>query len=151
MTAAPSSHVILRQRDFVEVAFLLRTKNPNNGSQGWSRNASFAKARARKTQRERTRAHVLAARPLPPLPVVVTVTRCAPSRGLDPHDGLGAALKGCIDGVGDALGLKDDRDPRVTWRLAQERAPKGHYGVKIRIEAAEDVRSDSQGDACIIQ
>lgn len=124
-----------RQATWVEVAFPLKTTNPNNGSQGWSRNAAFAKARTRKAQRSTAWARVLSASPLPELPVTVTVTRIAPSAGLDPHDGLGAALKGCIDGTADALGLRSDRDPRVTWQLAQERGPQGYYGVRIRIEA----------------
>lgn len=128
------NRVILRRADSVEVAFALRTKNPNNGAMGHSRLASILKSKERKAQREATHAQVLAARPLPALPVVVTVRRLAPSQGLDPHDGLGAAMKGVIDGVADALGLKSDRDPRVTWRLDQERGARGYYGVVVRIE-----------------
>ena len=102
----------------------LRTTNPNNGSQGWSRNAAFAKARARKGQRSMAWAATRKTLgPAPTLPVVVTVCRVAPSQGLDPHDGLGAALKGCIDGIADGLGLKNDRDPRVQWVLEQRRGP----------------------------
>jgi hypothetical protein len=130
------NRVVLRQRGTVEVAFALHTKNPNNGAMGHSRLASILKSKERKAQREVAHAHVLSARPLPDLPVVITVRRLAPSQGLDPHDGLGAALKGVIDGTADALGLKNDRDPRVTWRLEQERGPRNYYGVVIRIEAA---------------
>jgi hypothetical protein len=130
--------IVRRQRDWVEVTLAIKTTNPNNGSQGWSRNAAFAKARQRKAQRTATALRVFAAGPLPELPVVVTVTRIAPSQGLDPHDGLGAALKGAIDGVADALGLKSDRDQRVTWRLGQERGQVGRYGVRIRVEARGD-------------
>ncbi len=68
--------------------------------------------------------------------IVVTLTRVAPSGGLDPHDGLGAALKGIIDGVADGLGLKNDRDPRVVWSLAQRRGPAGVYAVEVEIRAA---------------
>lgn len=120
----------------VTVSFPMRTTNPNNGSRGWSRNAAFASARRRKAEREAARVHVLVVRPLPPFPVVVTVTRVAPSSGLDPHDGLGAALKGVIDGVADALGLRNDRDPRVRWVLDQRRGAPGVYGVEVRIEGA---------------
>lgn len=137
--------VVRRQGSWVEVQFALKTTNPNNGSQGWSRNASFAKARTRKAQRTATSLRVFAAGPLPVLPVVVTVTRIAPSDGLDPHDGLGAALKGVIDGAADALGLKSDRDPRVTWRLEQERGPQKYYGVRIRIEAAQQAPGRATG------
>lgn len=95
----------------------LRTPNPLNGTHGhWAR-----KAKLRKLHRATLTAHTLAARP-PALPLVVTVTRVAPSSGLDPHDGLGAALKGAIDGIADALGV-DDRDERVSWRLTQRRGP----------------------------
>jgi hypothetical protein len=70
--------------------------------------------------------------------VVVTLTRLAPSRGLD-DDNLAASLKAVRDGVADALGLAEDRDPRVTWRYAQANGravlglPSG-YGVRIEIE-----------------
>jgi hypothetical protein len=129
--------VRIRHRGAVEVAFALRTRNPNNGAMGHSRIAAILKSKERRQQREATMLQVLSLSPLPDLPVIVTVTRLAPSGGLDPHDGLGAALKGVIDGTADALGLKNDRDPRVTWQLAQERGPRGYYGVRVRIEARQ--------------
>ena len=101
----------------------LRTPNPLNGTHGhWSK-----KAKIRKAHRFAATLRTLAARP-PELPLVVTITRVAPSRGLDPHDGLGASLKGVIDGIADALGV-DDRDPRVIWRLQQRRGP---WAVEVR-------------------
>lgn len=124
------------------IAFTLaiKTTNPNNSSQGFSRNATFAKARRRKVQREAMfyamRCEVLSA-PRMEFPLTVTVTRVAPSAGLDPHDGLGASLKGCIDGIADGLGLKNDRDSRVTWVLAQRRGPAGFYAVDVAIVARE--------------
>ncbi len=120
------------------IAFTLaiKTTNPNNNSQGFSRTATFAKARRRKAQRKAAWAKTLSAVGLTPkFPVTVTVCRVAPSGGLDPHDGLGAALKGCIDGIADGLGLKNDRDPRVTWMLDQRRGPPKVYAVEVRIEA----------------
>jgi hypothetical protein len=125
----------------VTVAFPLRTSNPNNGATGNTRLAGILRAKARKAQRQTTRLHVLSAGPLPPLPVRVTITRIAPSKGLDPHDGLGAALKAVIDGTADALGLDDDRDPRVSWVLEQRRGPRGAYGVEVRIEPVEQAPS----------
>jgi len=110
----------------------IRTRNPCNGSQGVTRGAMFARQRERTRQRNIVRSVVRCSGPYV-LPVVVTVTRVAPSRGLDPHDGLGAALKGIIDGVADGLGLSDDRDSRVAWRLEQRR---GQYAVEVRIESA---------------
>ncbi len=116
----------------------MKTTNPNNGSQGFSRNASFAKARRRKAQRQAAWAKTVRALGLEPvLPVVVTVCRVAPSGGLDPHDALGPALKGIIDGIADGLGLKNDRDPRVTWVLAQRRGEAGLYAVEVRVRFRE--------------
>lgn len=115
------------------VTYAIKTANPNNQGQGMSRGATFAKARRRKLERLAACFHVMSLRPLPPLPVVVTITRIAPSSGLDPHDGLGAAMKGTIDGVADALGLRSDRDPRVTWRLDQARGKPREYAVRVEI------------------
>lgn len=66
-------------------------------------------------------------------PLEVTLTRIAP-RALD-DDNLASSQKHVRDGVADALGI-DDRDPRVTWSYAQERA-KG-YAVRIEIRRRED-------------
>ncbi len=124
----------------VSLTLPVKTTNPANGSQGWSKDASYAKARRRRGERATARIAVAAlvggSGPFAPAlagvtRLTVTLTRLAPSDGLDPHDGLGAALKGTIDGVADALGLKNDRDARVTWVLAQERAKT--YGVRIEI------------------
>lgn len=113
----------------------VKTTNPNNGSIGNSRVAGLVRARIRKTQRQLAWAKVMSALGLAPrLPAEVTVTRVAPSTGLDPHDGLGAALKATIDGIADALGLKSDRDPRVTWHLAQRRGEPGEYAVEVAIK-----------------
>lgn len=59
---------------------------------------------------------------------VVTVIRVAP-RKLDSHDNLRSALKGVVDGVADALGVKDD-DPTIKWSYEQE---KGKPAVKIEL------------------
>jgi hypothetical protein len=108
-----------------EVTLPLRCPNPLNGSHGhWSK-----KAKMRKEHRWaagtvcRPRLRYLSG------DLTVAITRIAPSRGLDPHDGLGASLKGVIDGIADALGC-DDRHPRVTWELRQERGP---WGVRIEV------------------
>ncbi len=119
----------------ISLTIPIKTTNPNNGSQGMSRGAAMSKARRRKVQRFAAKMHCSGAFTVypgrPPLPADVTVTRLAPSNGLDPHDGLGAALKGVIDGVADALGLANDRDERVTWVLEQERSKT--YGVRVEI------------------
>jgi hypothetical protein len=64
--------------------------------------------------------------------LLVTVTRVAP-RELDSHDNLRTALKPVVDGVADALRLKNDKDPRVTWRYAQRRGKVRQYAVEIEI------------------
>lgn len=89
--------------------------------------------RARRAKMQRwTVAAKLHGEKLPKLPVVVTLTRLAP-RELD-TDNLAGAMKAIRDGVADAYGLKSDRDARVTWRYAQERADQWHAGVRIAIQ-----------------
>jgi hypothetical protein len=69
-------------------------------------------------------------RPAPPL--VVTLTRIAPSNGIDAGDNLPSSLKGCRDQVAAWLGV-DDANPIVQYRYAQER---GAWGVRIELEPA---------------
>lgn len=64
------------------------------------------------------------------LPLVVVLTRVSP-RELD-TDNLSGALKGCRDGIADGLGLRDDRDPRVTWHVRQR---KGKAAVEVIVRA----------------
>lgn len=113
----------------------IRTTNPNNGATGNSRLAGILKAKERRKQRTAVANMLLCnGRGIrPALPAVATLTRIAPSNGLDPHDGLPPALKGCVDGVADWLGLTNDRDPRVTWQYGQRRGRKGEYAVEIAI------------------
>jgi len=66
-----------------------------------------------------------------PLPCMVTFTRMAPGRGLDPEENLPGSCKAIKDEVAAILGA-DDRDPRVTWRYQQER---GDWGVWVHIVA----------------
>ena len=65
-----------------------------------------------------------------PGPWSVTLTRVAPSAGLDAHDNLSASFKAIVDELARWLGV-DDRNPRVRWQYAQERGP---WAVRIRIE-----------------
>lgn len=69
----------------------------------------------------------------PAVPCFVRVTRCAP-RPLDPHDNLRTACKAVIDEVARLLGV-DDRDPRVTWDVQQDKASASI--VHIEVEWAE--------------
>ena len=72
----------------------------------------------------------LGARPRPPLPTVVTLTRIAP-RPLD-GDNLAGAFKAMRDAVAEWLGV-DDADPRVTWAYAQRREGVKRYAVEVCI------------------
>jgi hypothetical protein len=70
-------------------------------------------------------------RPFVGVPVTVTLTRIAPSSGLDAHDGLPSSMKFVVDALAELLGEKNDRDPRYAWRYGQERGP---YGVRVEID-----------------
>lgn len=110
----------------------LRTESEANTRGHWSKKASRASdQRSLVAALMRTRL-----RPLPTLPVEVTLKRYAPSAGLD-DDNLRAALKATRDGVTDALGLPDDRDPRVTWRYQQVRGP---WGVTLLFRSWDPTR-----------
>ena len=111
-----------------------KTENSNNGSQGFSRAATFAKARRRKAIRTQaaTLTKLYAVRHVP-LPIVIRVCRVAPSKGLDKWDGLPSSQKPVWDGICDAYGVRDD-DPRVTIEApTQRRGAKGEYAVEIEI------------------
>lgn len=113
----------------IEVEFPIRTVNEANSHQHWR-----PRQRRAKMQRHAARAYVTAALvgTSVALPITVTVTRYAPSSGLDEHDGLPPSVKHIVDGIADVFGLAD-KDPRFTWRYAQQRGP---YAVRIHIEAA---------------
>lgn len=93
-----------------------------------------ARYRRSKSQREAARALSRCAAAAAGIPCVVTLTRIAPSNGLD-GDNLQGALKAVRDGVADAIGV-DDRDPSVEWRYGQERGKE--YAVRIEIAGAAE-------------
>lgn len=68
---------------------------------------------------------------LPTLPVVVTLTRCGPSRGLDPGDNLPASLKAVRDSIALWLGVNDASEAQVRYRYAQRR--EAHWSVAVHI------------------
>ncbi len=85
-----------------------------------------------KRARMQRKAALLMVRPLARsvgLPAVVTMTRAAPSNGLD-DDNLRGALKSIRDGIADAFGV-NDRDPRIAWRYEQKRGKD--YAVEVEI------------------
>lgn len=119
-------------RDTV-VTLPLRIRSPLNGSHGhWA-------AAARLRKQERQTVGLCCSAPLEAYrqglakgylaSVRVTIVRVAP-RQLD-DDNLRAGAKAIRDGVTDALGLKDDRDARLTWDYGQERGKPNEYAVRI--------------------
>lgn len=112
----------------IAVSLPLKLTNPLNNRRHWR--SVWAQS---KTVRGAVSLALRSAVRVVKLPVVVLVTRVAPSVGLDPHDGLRAACKPAVDGVADALGLRSDRTDLVTWTYAQRRGP---YAVEIQITNA---------------
>jgi hypothetical protein len=122
-------------RKVVRVSIPIKTSNPLNNSQGFSKWATFGRAKERREQRSITALVVGAALRSNwiGLPCVITLTRVAPSNGLD-DDAIGPALKSVRDGITDALGLKNDRDPLLVWAYAQRRGAQKQYAVEVEIQ-----------------
>jgi len=73
----------------------------------------------------------------PTLPLVIRLTRFAPSRGLD-SDNLQSALKAVRDAIAQWLGINDADESRARYAYAQARAPA--YLVRIEfIPSQEDM------------
>jgi hypothetical protein len=64
---------------------------------------------------------------IPPLPLLITITRIGPRR-LD-DDNLAAACKYVRDEIARAVGVDDGSD-QYTWRYEQR---KGKYGIEVEI------------------
>jgi hypothetical protein len=108
----------------------LRTVNELNRHEHWR-----ARQRRAKLQRALVTANLIGQSLYRRLPFVVTLTRYAPGT-LDAHDGLPASMKFVADAVAATAGV-DDRDERIGFGYAQEPAPAGCYGVRLRIEPRE--------------
>jgi hypothetical protein len=113
----------------IEIRYPNLVNSPNGPHSHWS-----VKNRRVRRDREAT-ALMLTQVKRPELPLVVTFVREAP-RPLDDDNNV-AAFKATRDAVATWLGLPNDRDPRVTWRYAQEKRPKRFAGTLIRFEARE--------------
>ena len=66
-----------------------------------------------------------------PMPCIITLIR--QSAGTLDDDNLRVSLKSIRDGIADAYGLADN-DPGFDWRYDQEKAKRGVYGVRVKIE-----------------
>jgi len=75
----------------------------------------------------------------PSLPCVVTITRRSPGT-LDDDNAVSSA-KATRDAVAQWLAV-DDRDPRVTWEVRQERAP---WGVRVSVRPQEPQQGAAMG------
>lgn len=98
-----------------------------------AREHHMARARRVKIEREAV-AWMLKTAQRPALPCVVTLTRVAPSSGLDLDDNLPGALKGVRDEVAKWLGVNDRRRDVVRYEYAQRRGvgKAGAWQVWIR-------------------
>jgi alpha-L-arabinofuranosidase len=101
-----------------------------NGSQGFSKGATFAAARAKKAQREAVAAHLFCiGREFRG----VTMVRIAPPtwrKGLDTGN-LWNALKAVQDQIAEHLGCDDGPTSPATWDVEQEEGPE--YGVRVEL------------------
>ena len=70
-----------------------------------------------------------------PVPLIVTITRL--SSGLLDTDNLAGASKHCRDSVAEWLGRGDGPNDGIEWRYQQERCKRGEFGVRVRVEVAE--------------
>jgi hypothetical protein len=124
-----AAYAVTRVGDTLIATVPMHTPNPTNGSHGhW-----WSKSKTKAHQRYIIGSWLGVLRPLPTPPLVVTLTRLSP--GTLDDDNLRPALKSVRDGVADALGLPDDRDPRVEWRYGQR--TQKEWGVEVRLERAQ--------------
>lgn len=100
-------------------------------------------ARNARVRDERSRARMRALIALPPrnwppghlskLKLLVELTRVSPKGRLDAHDNLRGALKHCVDGICDHLGVDDGDESRIRFTYAQETGPWA-----VRFTVSED-------------
>lgn len=105
----------------------IKTVNESNGSHGHF----YVKSARRASHRTAVWAS-MHGKVLPRLPITVTLTRISAGE-LDEHDNLRGALKAVADQIAEMYDIPD-KDKRFTWQYAQERAPRGTHGVRVRIE-----------------
>lgn len=105
----------------------IRTVNESNGSHGhWGKKSS------RRAGHKTAVWAVMHGKPLPALPITVTLTRISAGE-LDAHDNLRGSLKAVVDQIAEQYGIAD-KDKRIDWQYAQEKAPRGTHGVRVKIE-----------------
>ena len=105
----------------------LRTVSEANSHEHWRKR--YARSYQQKNLVTLALRGTVAAMMAPLAPLVVTLTRIAPSNGLD-SDNMVGSQKHVRDAIAKVLGI-DDGDPRVEYRVEQR---KGPWGIEIRIE-----------------
>lgn len=127
-----------------EVELPIKTVNYSNGPQGTTRQAMMLRSKVRHRQRNLTALvlHSVSKRLDRLLQagthLEITMTRIAPSNGLDEDENLRLALKSVKDGIADACLMKTDRDPRLHWLYDQRRGKPGQYAVHVAIATIDD-------------
>ena len=89
-----------------------------------------SRARRAKTHRQTAFVMLKAEGPPPAPPLTVRMTRIG--FGTLDDDNIRSAGKAARDGIADWLGL-DDGDLRITWQYAQQKAPRGQYGLIVEV------------------
>lgn len=110
----------------ITVELPIKTVAGLNAREHWRKRAARVKV-----EREAASWSLLSRKWILRVPCTVTLTRL--SAGTLDFDNLVGAFKGARDGVADALGVADNH-PGIEWRYAQERCPRGSYGVRIEIK-----------------
>lgn len=105
------------------IEFPLRLGNGGNDRKHWR-----AADRQKRAEKEAT-TWILNGQRKPQLPCVVTITRKAPSNGVD-RDNLIACAKYVRDSVAAWVGVDDKDESQVAYAYEQERGP---WGVRIEI------------------
>lgn len=111
----------------VRITVMNLKTEPINVKGHWS-----VKAKKTKIIRETVYLHVLGSKARRRgLPVSVRITRL--SAGELDFLAVGEALKACVDGLADGLGLPDDKKLQMPERmtLAQETCKRGTFGIRI--------------------
>lgn len=110
----------------MRVHISIRLPSVANTRKCWQAMASLKKKQRAATER------VLRDKEIPPLPLVVTITRVGP-RKLD-DDNLTSSCKYVRDQIAEAVGT-DDGSSLYTWRYEQR---TGEYGVDLEIVTRGD-------------
>ncbi len=111
----------------MELTLPIKTVNESNGSHG-----HWGKKSARRASHRTAVWASMSGKPLPALPITVTLTRISAGE-LDEHDNLRGAMKAVVDQIAEQYGIAD-KDKRIEWKYEQLTGPRRYYAVRVRIE-----------------